>query len=338
MVLSAPQIQKMVEAIRTFSDRQVLVVGDIMMDEFLWGEVSRISPEAPVPIVKVERQTYLLGGAANVVNNLLGLGGQVLLAGVVGSDGTGRRLKKKLKSLGTSTEGIIVEEGRPTAIKTRVIAHQQQVVRVDRERVAPILPESMKAILEVVKRNMPRIQGIIVSDYGKGVVSRDLMIGLKKAADKKDLPILVDPKPGNLGWYDRVTLITPNQLEAELAAGKRILDEEGLVWAGRQLLKKIKCQSVLITRGQEGMTLFLKNRPVQHIPTVAKKVFDVSGAGDTVIATLLLSLVSGMSLPQACVMANFAAGIVVGEVGTAAVQAGELIRVLEEAGNRAKKE
>lgn len=329
MVLRNTEVEEMIRAIGTFPDYKVLVVGDIMMDEFLWGEVSRISPEAPVPIVKLEKETFLLGGAANVVNNLVGLKGQVLLAGVVGSDGTGRRLKRKLQSLGTTTEGIISEEGRPTAIKTRIIAHQQQVVRVDRERIAPILPQTRQAILDIIRKNIPRLQGIIVSDYGKGVISRELMSELKKIAAEKPLPILVDPKPNNISWYDRVTLITPNQPEAELAVGKKIQAENDLIWAGSQLLKKLKCESVLITRGKEGMTLFLKNRPVQHIPTVAQKVFDVSGAGDTVIATLLLSLVSGMSLPQACIVANFAAGIVVGEVGTAAVQAGDLIRVLE---------
>ncbi|MBI5604343.1 MAG: D-glycero-beta-D-manno-heptose-7-phosphate kinase [Deltaproteobacteria bacterium] len=321
----------MVKAIQSFPKNKVLVVGDIMMDEFLWGEVSRISPEAPVPIVKVEKETFLLGGAANVVNNLLGLKGQVLLAGVIGSDSMGRRLIRKLQSLGTTTEGIVVEEGRPTAIKTRVIAHHQQVVRVDREKVGPILPETLRAILNIIRKNISQIRGIIVSDYGKGVVSQELMIGLKKIAGKNAIPVLVDPKPHNMGWYDQVTVITPNHLEAEMAVGKKIESKEDLLWAGRYLLKKTKCESVLITRGREGMTLFLKNKKVEHIPTVAQKVFDVTGAGDTVIATLILSLVSGVNMIQACKMANFAAGIVVGEVGTAAVKAGDLIRVLKEA-------
>lgn len=331
MVLAGSEVQEMVKAIQSFPQNKVLVVGDIMMDEFLWGEVSRISPEAPVPIVKVEKETFLLGGAANVVNNLLGLKGRVLLAGVIGSDSMGRRLIRKLQSLGTTTEGIVVEEGRPTAIKTRVIAHHQQVVRVDREKVGPILPETLRAILNIIRKNISQIRGIIVSDYGKGVVSQELMIGLKKIAGKNSIPVLVDPKPHNMGWYDQVTVITPNHLEAEMAVGKKIESKEDLLWAGRHLLKKTKCESVLITRGREGMTLFLKNKKVEHIPTVAQKVFDVTGAGDTVIATLILSLVSGMNMIQACKMANFAAGIVVGEVGTAAVKAGDLIRVLKEA-------
>jgi D-glycero-beta-D-manno-heptose-7-phosphate kinase len=336
MVLAGSEIQEMVKAIRSFPNYKVLVIGDIMMDEFLWGEVSRISPEAPVPIVKVERETFMLGGAANVLNNLLGLKGQVLLAGVVGSDGMGRRLLRKLQSLGTTTEGIVGEEGRPTAIKTRVIARNQQLVRVDREKATPILPETLKSILNIIKKNISQIQGIVVSDYGKGVVSQELMIGLKKILGKNPIPILVDPKPDNIRWYDRVTLITPNHLEAELAVGKRIESEEDLLWAGTQLLKKIKCESVLITRGPEGMTLFLKNKKIEHIPTVAQKVFDVSGAGDTVIATLILSLVSGMNMIQSCKTANYAAGIVVGEVGTAAVRVGELIKVLMEAAKKAE--
>ncbi|MBI4765051.1 MAG: D-glycero-beta-D-manno-heptose-7-phosphate kinase [Deltaproteobacteria bacterium] len=329
MVLAGSEVQEMVRAIQTFPNYKVLVVGDIMMDEFLWGEVSRISPEAPVPVVEVEKETFLLGGAANVLNNLVGLKAQVLLAGVIGPDGMGRRLLRNLQSLGTATEGIMVEEGRPTAIKTRVIAHNQQVVRVDREKVMPIQPETLKSILNIIRKNIAQIQGIIISDYGKGVISQELITGLKKIIGENSIPVLVDPKPDNIRWYDRVTLITPNLLEAELAVGKKIESEQDLLWAGRHLLKKIKCNSVLITRGKEGMTLFLKNNKIEHIPTVAQKVFDVSGAGDTVIATLILSLVSGLNMIQACKIANFAAGIVVGEVGTAAVRAGELIKVLQ---------
>jgi D-glycero-beta-D-manno-heptose-7-phosphate kinase len=334
MVLPGFEVQKMVKAIHTFPNYRVLVVGDIMMDEFLWGDVSRISPEAPVPVVKVEKETFLLGGAANVVNNLLGLKGQVLLAGAIGPDGMGRRLIRKLKSMGTTTEGIVVEEGRPTAIKTRVIARHQQVVRVDREKASPIRSGTLKKIMNIIRKNISQIQGIIVSDYGKGVVSQELMIGLKKIAGENSIPIIVDPKPNNLKWYDRVTLITPNHLEAQLAVGKTIESEEDLLWAGKHLLNRTKCESVLITRGQEGMTLFLKNKKIEHIPTVAQKVFDVTGAGDTVIATLILSLISGMDMIQACKIANFAAGIVVGEVGTAAVQAADLIKVLTEAINK----
>ncbi|MBA4394112.1 MAG: D-glycero-beta-D-manno-heptose-7-phosphate kinase, partial [Desulfobacca sp.] len=189
MGLPGSEVQEMVKAIQSFPDYKVLVVGDIMMDQFLWGEVSRISPEAPVPIVRMERETFLLGGAANVVNNLLGLKGQVLLTGVIGPDGMGRRLIRKLQSLGTTTEGIVVEEGRPTALKTRIIAHHQQMVRVDREKIAPILPETLHTMLAIIRKNISRIQGIIVSDYGKGLVSQKLMVELKKIAGKEAIPI-----------------------------------------------------------------------------------------------------------------------------------------------------
>jgi D-glycero-beta-D-manno-heptose-7-phosphate kinase len=330
MVLHPSDIQNILQAIQSFPRHRILVVGDIMMDQFLWGAVNRISPEAPVPVVKVEKETFLLGGAANVVNNLLGLKAQVLLAGVIGSDGMGRKLIRRLQGLGTSTEGIIIEEDRPTAIKTRIIAHHQQVVRVDREQVNPIRPESLKAILEMAKKNLPGISGIIVSDYGKGVVSKDLMVRLRSMAHKASLPILVDPKPHNIRWYEEVTIITPNHIEAGQALGKKIEKEEDLIWVGRQLLRRLKCESVLITRGKDGMTLFSRNRPYNHIPTVAKKVFDVTGAGDTVIASLMIALASGLNLVQACMTANYAAGIVVGEVGTAAIQAEDLRKVLLE--------
>jgi D-beta-D-heptose 7-phosphate kinase/D-beta-D-heptose 1-phosphate adenosyltransferase len=304
-----------------------------MMDQFLWGEVNRISPEAPVPVVKVEKETFLLGGAANVVNNLLGLKARVLLAGVIGSDGMGRRLMRRLQGLGTSTEGIVVEDDRPTAIKTRIIAHHQQVVRVDREQVNPIRGESLRTILGVVQKNLAEISGIIVSDYGKGVVSKEMMARLRAMAHKASLPILVDPKPQNIRWYEKVTMVTPNHIEAGQSLGKRIEKEEDLIFVGRQLLRRLKCESVLITRGRDGMTLFSRNRPHNHIPTVAKKVFDVTGAGDTVIASLMIALAAGLNLIQACVAANYAAGIVVGEVGTAAIQAEDLKRVLLEAKN-----
>jgi rfaE bifunctional protein kinase chain/domain len=324
-------MEDIIKAIEAFPRRRILVVGDIMMDQFIWGEVSRISPEAPVPVVRVRDETFLLGGAANVVNNLLGLGGRVYLAGVIGNDGTGRRLLKKLQAEGVNTEGVVVDENRPTAVKTRVIAHHQQVVRVDKEENSPLGPETLERLLQGIRKNAPRFHGIIVSDYDKGVVSKKLMGQLKKIAAAGAIPILVDPKPRNMDWYREVTLITPNHLETAQAVGRKIESEADLRWAGNRLLKELHCDSVLITRGPEGMTLFTKNKKISHIPTVAKKVFDVTGAGDTVIATLAMSLVAGLDLVQACRTANYAAGIVVGEVGTAAVQVGTLKKVLQEA-------
>jgi D-glycero-beta-D-manno-heptose-7-phosphate kinase len=305
-----------------------------MMDQFIWGEVSRISPEAPVPVVRVINETSLLGGAANVVNNLLGLKSRVCLAGVVGNDGTGRRLLKKLQTAGVNTDGLIVDDSRPTAVKTRVIAHQQQVVRVDKEKSDPLSTEVLDRLIRGIERNAAGLGGIIVSDYDKGVVSLRLMAALKKIAKQRGIPLAVDPKPQHLDWYRGVTLITPNHLEAEAAVGRKIESESDLRWAGRQLLKRLRCDSVLITRGREGMALFSQNRKVALIPTEARKVFDVTGAGDTVIATLMLALASGLNLIQSCRTANYAAGLVVGELGTAAIQALALKKVLLEAGTR----
>lgn len=323
-------MDSILNAIDTFPRRSILVVGDIMMDQFIWGEVSRISPEAPVPVVRVMDETFLLGGAANVVNNLLGLKGRVYLAGVIGQDNTGRRLLKKLEAAGVNTDGVIADDNRPTAVKTRVIAHHQQVVRVDKEKNTPLDPETLDRLLRGISKNGRRLQGIIVSDYDKGVVSKKLMGALKRFAKGARIPILVDPKPRNLDCYRGVTLITPNHLEAAQATGRKIENEADLRRAGTHLLKTLGCDSVLITRGPEGMTLITRDGKVNHIPTVAKKVFDVTGAGDTVIATLALALVSGLDLIQACRAANYAAGLVVGEVGTAAVQAEALKKVLRE--------
>jgi D-beta-D-heptose 7-phosphate kinase/D-beta-D-heptose 1-phosphate adenosyltransferase len=324
-------MEDMLKAIEAFPRRRILVVGDIMMDQFIWGEVSRISPEAPVPVVQVKDETFLLGGAANVVNNLLGLGGRVYLAGVIGNDGTGRRLLKKLQVEGVNTDGVVIDEGRPTAVKTRVIAHHQQVVRVDKEENGPLGSETLDRLVRGIRKNAPQFHGIIVSDYDKGVISRKLMGQLKKIAAGAAIPILVDPKPRNMEWYRGVTLITPNHLEAAQAVGRKIESEADLRWAGQRLLRDLNCASVLITRGPEGMSLFTRDKKISHIPTVAKKVFDVTGAGDTVIATLALALVAGLALVQACRAANYAAGIVVGEVGTAAIQSAALKKVLQEA-------
>jgi D-beta-D-heptose 7-phosphate kinase/D-beta-D-heptose 1-phosphate adenosyltransferase len=263
-----------------------------------------------------------------VVNNLLGLGGKVYLAGVIGNDGTGRRLLKQLQTQGVHTGGVVVDGSRPTAVKTRVIAHHQQVVRVDREKNSPLSPETLERLVQGIGKNASRFHGIIVSDYDKGVVSKKLMGQLKKIAAGAAIPLLVDPKPRNMDWYRGVTLLTPNHLEAAQAVGRKIENEADLRWAGQKLLKDLNCASVLITRGSEGMSLFTRNK-ISHIPTVAKKVFDVTGAGDTVIATLALALVAGLDLVQACRTANYAAGIVVGEVGTAAIQAAALKKVLQ---------
>ncbi len=316
--------------LQKFSKTSLLVVGDIMIDEFIWGNVSRISPEAPVPVVAITHETLLLGGAANVVNNVHSLGGRVLLAGVIGDDRMGEKIKKELTRQGIDQEGIAVEAGRPTTVKTRIIAHNQQVVRFDREILEPIHKQSQEGIFRYIDAHWGQVDGVIISDYGKGVVTPGLMefIMDKRRADGK--LVAVDPKMNNLELYKGVTVITPNSTEAEAAAGKEIKDEESLKEVGKHLLDGFANQAVLITRGEEGIVLFERSGKVTNVPTVAKEVYDVTGAGDTVISTLTLSLAAESDFPQAAVLANYAAGIVVGKVGTAVVTPEELRRVVTE--------
>ncbi len=311
-----------------FPRTRVLVIGDIIMDEYLWGDVSRISPEAPVPVVDVKRETKMLGGAGNVVNNISSLGGEAILCGVVGDDSTGRQVVQLLKTLGVTTEGILQEPDRPTTIKTRIVAQHQQVVRFDRESRREILPESVERLLGFVSRLRKDIQAIVVSDYAKGVISHQLMKGLRDLVADSKIVLGVDPKKNNFAFYKGIDVITPNHHEASAFSGIEIVDDETLMRAGKQILRHLKCRSVLITQGKDGMTLFEKTGEPIHIPTVARKVFDVTGAGDTVISTFCLGLAAGMDFKAAAVISNFAAGIVVGEVGTSTVKAEELKRVI----------
>jgi rfaE bifunctional protein kinase chain/domain len=316
--------------IEQFKKTTLLVVGDIMIDEFIWGTVSRISPEAPVPVVAVNREDLLLGGAANVVHNVHSLGGRVLLAGLIGDDRMGEKIKKLLAEQQIGSEGLVVQAGRPTTVKTRVIAHSQQVVRFDRESREPISAQSQEELLRYLDKNWDLADGIIVSDYGKGLINSALMefIIQKKRDDGK--LVAVDPKMNNFSIYPGATVVTPNRQEAEAAAGREIRDETSLMEVGRSLLERFACQAILITRGEEGMVLFEREGDVINVPTVAKEVYDVTGAGDTVISALTLALAAGSDFPAAAVLANYAAGIVVGKVGTATVTPEELQKTITE--------
>jgi len=316
------------EYIDRFPTANVFVIGDIILDEYIWGDVSRISPEAPVPIVEVKEETKRLGGAANVVNNIISLGGKSILAGVVGDDNTGKVITEMLKGLGLTTEGILVDPDRHTSIKTRVVAHSQQVVRFDRETRRTIDPGSTERLLEFLKERLDDIDAVIVADYGKGVISSQLMEGLRDLVIGSGVILAVDPKTDNFEYYKGIDVITPNHHEAGAYCRFEIVDEETLIKAGRKILDELNCKSVLITQGKDGMTLFEKDEDPYHIPTIARKVFDVSGAGDTVIGTLCLGLASGMDPKSAAVISNFASGIVVGEVGTSVVKAEELKNVI----------
>ena len=316
------------EGIDKFSSCRILVVGDVIMDEFLWGRVERISPEAPVPVVQVEEESLVLGGAGNVVNNIISLGGQALLCGVIGNDVMGRELVHMLQKMNSPTHGLVVEDRRPTTIKTRVVAHSQQVVRVDREEREFVSEASIESITTTIKEQVGSIDAIVVADYGKGVVTRSLMDGMRSLSQGSQTILAVDPTVRNVALYKDVTLITPNHYEAQQMSGIQIEDDQSLRRAGAHLLEELGCQTVLITQGDKGMTLFEGNGETTQIPTVARKVFDVSGAGDTVIATLALALAAGLIARQAAVLANLAAGVVVGEIGTATVSASRLKEVL----------
>lgn len=311
-----------------FANTGILVIGDLMADQYIIGKVRRISPEAPVPVVEIQEETLLLGGAANVANNVQSLGGQIFIAGIAGQDENGKILINKLRQQGFHTEGIIIDQDRPTTVKTRVIANHQQVVRFDKEVKQDLKKPIQKKLLDYVISCFPKIKGIIISDYCKGVVTRSLIKKIIDAAPKK-IFITVDPKIGHFDFYKGVDLITPNLNEASFGAGIDITDEKSLLAAGKVLLKKLQCGAAIITRGDEGMSLFEKNGKITHIPTFAREVYDVSGAGDTVIATLTLSHAAGATLSESAILANHAAGVVVGKAGTATATTKELLQSLK---------
>jgi len=308
-----------------FSGKQIVVLGDLMLDEFIWGRVRRISPEAPVPVVEVDRQTLALGGAGNVASNLVALGASPRPLGIIGDDPDAERVATAFRSLGVSTGGLVADPARPTTLKTRIIAHNQQVVRADRESRAPISREIEDRIFEALQREIETADAIVISDYNKGLLTPRLLSSVLTAARERDLIVCLDPKMRSFVHYQPLTVITPNNQEAAEASGVAIEDEESLVEAGRKILASIDCRALLVTRGEEGMTLFTDGGEVTHIPTVAREVYDVTGAGDTVVATLALALAAGASLAESAVMANHAAGVVVGKVGTATVNREELL-------------
>jgi rfaE bifunctional protein kinase chain/domain len=317
--------KRLMKYIDRFISTRTLVVGDVMLDHYIWGNVSRISPEAPVPVVSVTKESVLLGAATNVVNNVHTLGGKVSVCGVIGHDDAGRQLVHLLRVQGITTDGLIVEDGRPTTIKTRVIAHSQQVVRFDRETKVAIDRDTHRRILEYVRQRVDSgLDAIVLSDYSKGVVTKELVRDIVKLARKKGIIVSVDPKVNHFGIYSGVTILTPNTKEASIGSKIEIDDEKSLIKAGALLLKRLKCDAVLVTRGEHGMSLFERDGRVTHIPTVAQEVFDVTGAGDTVISTLTLAMAAGAGMVDAARLSNYAAGIVVGVVGTATVKPDEL--------------
>ena len=306
--------------IRRWARCRVLVVGDLMLDEFLWGRVERVSPEAPVLVVNVERETFHPGGAGNVALNARALGAGVAVCGVVGNDLSGRQLLEQLKLAGIDTAGIVRSRAAITSRKSRVIAHSQQVVRFDREqRRHPAA--TMTRLCRWLTAAAAQFDAVLVSDYGKGVITPQTLATLPTSGQP---PLIVDPKKPNFSSYCGATLATPNVHEAAEAAGLEIADESGLRRAGLRLLEKWRSEAVLITRGEHGMTLIRTDGILHHFPTVSRQVFDVTGAGDTVAAVCALALAAGAGLEQAAELANHAAGIVVGKLGTATVTPAEL--------------
>lgn len=307
-----------------------MVLGDVMLDEYLWGNVSRISPEAPVPVVEIVKESLKLGGAANVALNVKSLGDEPILVGVIGNDQNGERMIDVLNETGITTEGILRDNPRRTTVKTRVIAHNQQVVRADRENTEEISKEIGVEIIDFVKGKINDIGGMIISDYGKGVITYQLLSELIKLCKQNEVFVAVDPKETHFMNYKEVSLITPNHHEAGFAYGKRIQDEKILEEVGWGLLEKLKVKSLLITRGERGMSLFESDRTLTHLPTRAKKVYDVTGAGDTVISSFTCAYAAGANYKESALISNHAAGIVVGEVGTAQVTKEELISELKD--------
>lgn len=316
----------MAALVRRFAKVRLLVVGDLMLDQFIAGRVSRISPEAPVPVVEVTGESFHAGGAANVVSNIRALGGQAEIAGVVGADSPGARLTRELESIGVDVSRVVRASGYATIRKIRIMAHQQQVVRLDREPRA-LDGRLARKVVSAVFRTLDRFDGVVISDYNKGVVTPALLERLGQRRNDKPM-LFIDPKKGNFAHYVGATLVKPNLDAAALASGVEIVDERSLAMAGGRLLERWRSEAVLISRGEEGMTLFRRDRAMQHFPTAAREVFDVTGAGDTVLATAALALAAGATFEDAAVLANRAAGIVVGKLGTATASATELVAEL----------
>ena len=310
------------EILSALPSRKIVVLGDVMLDEFVWGDVTRISPEAPVPVVDVRRESIHLGGAANVLANLITLGATTVVIGVIGDDDPGRRLRDNLNSLGQGLDGLITDKSRPSTLKTRIIAHNQLVVRTDRERRNPVGHEVEERIISRVKTELTSAHALVISDYDKGTITPRVLSELLPFAYER-LPVLIDPKLRNFNFYKPATLVTPNHHEALRIANSEDDSNNGLHEAAKLIQNRLKCDAVLITCGDRGMMLLSDDQP-NYVETAAREVYDVTGAGDTVIATLAGGLSVGATMIESATLANQAAGIVVGKVGTATVSANEL--------------
>jgi D-beta-D-heptose 7-phosphate kinase/D-beta-D-heptose 1-phosphate adenosyltransferase len=307
---------------------RALVIGDLMLDEYVWGKTERISPEAPVQVVDVAREDLRLGGAGNVINNLVTLGCQVRVASVLGDDGDGRRLRGMLMEKGVVADGVVLAPGRTTSRKTRILASNQQMLRIDRESREPISPEQEDQLAAYVAMVADDCQVILISDYLKGVLTEGLLQRVIALGRERGVPVVADPKGDDYRKYRGATLLTPNRKEAQTASGIAIMDEASLNMAGRKLRESLDLDALVLTRSEEGMSLFFRDGQGMHLPTEAREVYDVSGAGDTVLAVLGVGLGGGLALEEAARLSNVAAGVVVGKVGTSTVTSEEILEVI----------
>lgn len=307
-----------------------------MLDHFIWGTVTRISPEAPVPVVRMERESHLLGGAGNVARNVVALGGRAVPVGVRGDDRDGEQLDRLCREAGIASDGVVLASGRPTTVKTRVVAHHQHVVRVDREADGPLEPTIEAQLSRRALALLDGTRAVIVSDYDKGTISPELLRALLPEAARRGLPIVVDPKVRLFDHYRPATVVTPNAREATEAAGRSARTDHELEAISRELRARLGCQYLLVTRGERGMLLIGEKTAPLVIPTVAREVYDVTGAGDTVVATLALALAAGATMEEGAILANQAAGVAVGKIGTAAVTVEELLGSMARPGTSAQ--
>lgn len=323
--------ERAAEIVARMRGRRVVVFGDVMLDEFVWGDVTRISPEAPVPVVDIRRESVRLGGAANVLANLVALGARSEVVGVVGCDNARERLREKIEETcgAQGASRLVSDSSRPTTVKTRIIAHNQLVVRADRERRTPVSSEIEDRLIEMLSASLEGADAFVVSDYDKGAITPRVLGEILPRARERGIPTLVDPKIRNFAHYRPATLVTPNHHEALRLTGSEDDTDEGMERAARAIREQLGCESVLVTRGERGMMLLEGDAAPVYVETSAREVYDVTGAGDTVIATLAAALSCNASLFEAATLANHAAGVVVGKLGTATADADELIEAIK---------
>lgn len=312
------------EVLSSIAGKTIAVVGDVMLDRYFWGSVTRVSPEAPVPVIDIESETVHLGGAANVASNLHSLGANPMLCGVVGNDNSGKLFADIMQRSGLNTQGMVTDESRSTTVKTRVIGNNQHIARLDREERAAIAQNVQQEILRLLQ-SADDLAGIILEDYNKGVVQRELIESIMLFANEASIPVYVDPKRDNFTAYKGATVFKPNRKEAQEALGYSLKTDNDVERAGKQLLEMLGCTNVLLTLGAQGMMLFESNGAISSVPTRARHIADVSGAGDTAIATLAACMASGATVQESSTLANFAAGIVCGEPGIVSITAPEIL-------------